>query len=153
MFTNRYSYISGVFDLFFPLKNSGSALRSIAWTLKETKINCYIRTLLWLLIFLSWQIRIDNYFLSKQVILDENTFQMLCVVTVPVIVKPSSIARDNDMMCLFSDIILMKIWSLHWFSFHTRGTFFFLLETHKRKANHECCSWNTVGFKHLTAYW
>lgn len=42
MFTNRYSYISGVFDLFFPLKNSGSALRSIAWTLKETEIDCYI---------------------------------------------------------------------------------------------------------------
>lgn len=51
----------------------------------------------------------QNYFLSKQVILDENMFQMLCVVTVPVIVKPSSIARDNDMMGLFSDIILMKI--------------------------------------------
>jgi len=59
--------------------------------------------------------------------------------SIPVIVKPSSIARDNDMMGLFSDIILMKIGSLHRFSFHALGTFFFLLETHKRKANHECC--------------
>lgn len=29
------SYISGVLDLFFPLKNSGRALRSIACTLEE----------------------------------------------------------------------------------------------------------------------
>lgn len=29
------TYISGVLDLFFPLKNSGRALRSIACTLEE----------------------------------------------------------------------------------------------------------------------
>lgn len=29
------SYISGVLDLFLPLKNSGRARRSMAWTLQE----------------------------------------------------------------------------------------------------------------------
>lgn len=29
------SYISGVLDLFLPLKNSGRALRSMAWTLQD----------------------------------------------------------------------------------------------------------------------
>lgn len=35
------TYISGVFDLFFPLKNSGSALRSIACTLEEKTVQRY----------------------------------------------------------------------------------------------------------------
>lgn len=126
MFTNRFSYISGVFDLFFPLKNSGSALRSIAWTLKETE-DCVVTR------FFSHGKTITSYlndwFLIRIIL-------KLCVVTVPVIVKPSSIARDNDMMGLFSDIILMKVRTLHRFSFYTRRTFFFFLETHKHIANH-----------------
>jgi len=33
----RSTYTSGVLDLFLPLKNSGKALLSIAWTLKRKK--------------------------------------------------------------------------------------------------------------------
>lgn len=31
----KEAHISGVLDLFFPLKNSGSALLSISWMLKQ----------------------------------------------------------------------------------------------------------------------
>lgn len=58
-----------------------------------------------------------------------------CVFTLPVIIKPSSIAGNNDMMGLFSDIILMEVRTLHRFSLHTGGALFFLLitQTHKHK--------------------
>lgn len=35
------TYISGVLDLFFPLKNSGRALRSMACTLEENTAHRY----------------------------------------------------------------------------------------------------------------
>lgn len=82
------SYISGVLDLFLPLKNSGRALRSMAWTLME-EAQRSIRT--------RWK---DG---------GEGRAELPLAIPAPVIIEPGRVAGDDNVMSLLCHIVFMKV--------------------------------------------
>lgn len=79
------TYISGVLDLFLPLKNSGRALRSIACTLQENTVHRYETHLLccWVLGFYS--------------------------VLSPVVIEPGGVAWYDDVVGLLRHVVLVEV--------------------------------------------
>lgn len=81
------TYISGVLDLFFPLKNSGRALRSIACTLEENTVHRY----------------------ETLTLCSAAGFFFFYSVLSPVVIEPGSVARYDDVMGLLRHIVLVEV--------------------------------------------
>lgn len=125
------TYISGVLDLFFPLKNSGRARRSMAWTLEENQMQVCNTNFPH-----SWTLKSSNT-TSCGAAFHFNEFTFLFLIQfshgkkaflfLPVIVKPGCVARNDDVMGLLSHIVLVEVWAFHWLALHTRGAFLLFL--------------------------
>lgn len=48
----------------------------------------------------------------------------------PVVIKPGSVARYNDVVGLLSYVVLMKVWAFHGFTLHARRALLLLLQKH-----------------------
>lgn len=94
------AHISGVLDLFFPLKNSGRALLSISWMLAGKKKKVLDLTALPL------GCSTATYKPSPVTLRLPHILSQL----LPVVVKPGAIAGDDDVVRLLSNIILAGVY-------------------------------------------
>lgn len=86
-----WPHISGVLDLFLPLKNSGRARRSMAWTLQDETLREG----------LAWQPRMA-WLVPCGIIL-------ILSCPVPVVVKPGGVAGDDDVVGLLRHVVLVQV--------------------------------------------
>lgn len=131
------TYISGVLDLFFPLKNSGRARRSMAWTLGERSRDTMMN-----------QSQRPSEWFTPHTTLSSRCWNPV----LPIVVEPGGVARDDDVMSLLGHVVLVEVGAFHWFPLHARRALLLLLPGHKHCAQDKTQALLNSSPKHFAGH-